>query len=638
MTRSILVLLFVCIALCSHSQEFRTIEGTGNNAQNQEWGAVHSRLLTKTTNGFADGFSAPAGPDRPNPRKISNVIFSQDNNEPNSLILSDYLWVFGQFIDHDITFVENSSLGRDIIPVEIPDDDLHFVPTSQDPRSLIFMSRSENMEGTGTSVGNPRAFANGVTAFIDGSAIYGSTEETASWLRTYSQGKLKSSSKDLLPWNTVTNELGGALDPNAPTMEDGNTGTKTLMIAGDVRANENPLLATLHVIFMREHNRMCDVILENDPSLSDEEVYLTARKYVAAYLQSIVYYEWLPAMGISLPDYAGYNATMNPGVSNVFSAAAFRMGHTLINSNIIRMENNGEISDAGNLQLRDAFFQSSKLLLSDVDPFLKGMATQAHQEMDCKVIDDIRNFLFVPRVPQAGGFDLAAININRGRERGLPDYNTIRANFGLPTVNDFHDITQDADEAAEMEALYGSVDNIDPWVGMLAEHHMPNALFGELIMTIMEQQFQSLRDGDRFYFENDPYFSSDDLAMIKDLKFHDIIMRNTKIEVMQVNVFEAMPHADIPTGPELPTDQLASVIYPNPTEAEIGIKTYLEADAPVQISLYDPHGRMIFTEEVQMYRGENFKAYAFRSDAPKGIYHVVLETLFDKQSMQVFKN
>lgn len=642
MTRLLLVLCLFGFSLFGFGQEFRTINGTGNNLQNLDWGSTNSTLVTKTDVGYADGMSEPGGQDRPNARTISNSIFAQDINQANSLTLSDYLWVFGQFIDHDISLVENSTLGKDIIPIDIPENDLIFTPTSINPSSRIFMNRSEAVHGSGESLDNPRVFPNSVTAFIDASGVYGSNEEMASYLRTFSEGKLKTSHRsngfDLLPWNTVSNEFGDAIDPSAPRMDDGNTGQKVLMIAGDVRANENPLLVTLHVIFVREHNRICDELLENDPTLGDDELYLLARKHVSAYIQSIVYYEWLPAMGVSLPEYTGYNASVNPGISNVFSAAAFRMGHTLINTNLIKMDNLGETLPSGNLMLRDAFFQPKELVLHNVDPFLKGMATQAHQEMDCKVIDDVRNFLFNPNVPAAGGFDLAAININRGRERGLPDYNTIRQNFGLPRVNDFHDITKDADEAAEMEALYGNVDNIDPWVGMLAEYHMPNALFGELIMTIMEQQFQVLRDGDRFYFENDPYFTSEELETIRTTKLHDILMRNTELEVMQINVFEAMPHSDIPSGPEVSMDQLASVVYPNPTEGEFAINTFLTSDMPVKISMFDPSGRMIFSDNVDMLKGENHKAYSLRKDAAKGIYNIILETSFEKTGLQIFKN
>ncbi len=154
-------------------------------------------------------------------------------------------------------------------------------------------------------------------------------------------------------------------------------------------------------------------------------------------------------------------------------------------------------------------------------------------------------FFFGPPQAGLGGLDLAAININRGRERGLPDFNTIRQDFGLSAYTTFSEINENPDDMATMETLYGDINNIDPWVGMLAEDHMPNALFGETIMKIMEEQFFALREGDRFYYENDPVLSQIEKEDIRNTTFRDIIMRNTGITVMQMNVFEAMDHDSI---------------------------------------------------------------------------------------------
>ncbi len=262
-------------------------------------------------------------------------------------------------------------------------------------------------------------------------------------------------------------------------------------------------------------------------------------------IQAIVYEEWLPVMGIHLEPYTGYDPTVDPGITNVFSGAAFRMGHTLLNSNIIRLNNDGTPLQQGNLQLSEAFFNPLEVLVSGgIDPLFKGMGTQIQQEFDCRVIDDVRNFLF--GAPGQGGLDLASININRGRERGITDFNTIRANLGLGRYDLFEEIVSDQTEAFKMETLYeGDIDNIDPWVGMLAEEHMPGALMGETVMEIMKRQFTALRDGDRFYYKNDPYFSLAEIEAINATTLHDIIMQNTEITLMQENVFEAMPHDSI---------------------------------------------------------------------------------------------
>ncbi len=127
-----------------------------------------------------------------------------------------------------------------------------------------------------------------------------------------------------------------------------------------------------------------------------------SRRIIGAKIQAIVYEEWLPTLGVHLPEYNGYDALVNPGIMNVFSVAAYRYGHTVVNSTIVRMNNEGNLIPAGNILLRNAFFNPIVLVESGgVDPFLIGMATQVEQDFDCKLVHDLRNFLFGP--PGFGG-------------------------------------------------------------------------------------------------------------------------------------------------------------------------------------------------------------------------------------------
>ncbi|HHS96125.1 MAG TPA: hypothetical protein ENJ45_06000, partial [Phaeodactylibacter sp.] len=277
------------------------------------------------------------------------------------------------------------------------------------------------------------------------------------------------------------------------------------------------------------------------PSWDDNTLYEEARRRVGAHIQAIVYEEWLPAMGISLPDYAGYDAGINPTISNEFSAAAFRLGHTLLNSHLHTMDNQGNV--LAEIPLRDAFFNPPVLADMGLDPFFIGMAEQIQQEMDAKMVDEVRNFLF--GTPGAGGLDLAAINIQRGRERGVPPFNILRADLGLSPYEDLEAFCDNPQIKQILLDYYGNINNIDAWVGLLLEEHMPGMLFGETIMHILMQQFGDLRDGDRYFYENDPYFPNGEIATIKETTFRDIIMRNTGVEIMQENVFEAIPHDSI---------------------------------------------------------------------------------------------
>jgi len=523
------------------AQEVRTYDGSNNNLANPTWGASFSEFTRLAPAEYADKISAPTGAQRQNPRKLSNALFAQDSPLRDERGLSDFTWVFGQFIDHDLTLSEGGHEPA-MIPVNFPDP--HFNPGGAIPNVMIPMMRSEPMEGTGTSEDNPREHFNEISAWLDGSGIYGSDAYRANWLRTFQEGKMKVSSDNLLPYNTITSEFDGEEDIDAPHMGDDVGIATRLFVAGDVRANENVLLLSYHTLFVREHNRICEELILQHPDWQDEDIYQHARKIVGGILQNITFDEWLPTMGVHLAPYTGYQPEVNPSILNGFAAAAFRLGHTLLNGNILVMDEEGNERPEGPMKLRDAFFNPNALVENGgLDPFFRGMGAQIQQEMDAKIVDDVRNFLFGP--PGAGGLDLAAININRGRERGLPDFNAYRVALGLTPYRNFSDICQDVDVVEALQSNYADVDDIDPWVGMLAESHMEDALFGETVMAFMELQFGAIRDGDRFYYENDPTLSAAEKEAIKSTTMQQVLMRNTNIKLMQENVFEAVQTREI---------------------------------------------------------------------------------------------
>lgn len=520
-------------------QLYRTYDGSQNNLNNPEWGAAHTNLRISGPLGYADQIEAPAGEGRPNPRRVSNALFAQDSPLSDPLQLSDFTWVFGQFIDHDIGLTPD---GDEPFDIPVPQGDPMFDPFNTGQMS-IHMVRNVFDPSTGTNVDNPRRHPNEITAYLDGSAVYGSSEERANWLRTFEGGKLKVSEGNLPPFNTFSGAYDAPIDPNAPHFENPVGASAKMFICGDPRAGENPLLLAFHTLFLREHNRLCDELAEEHPDWSDEQLYQHARKLVGGLMQSIVYDEWLPAMGVQLPAYEGYDSTINAQLFNVFTAAAFRVGHTLLNGQLMRVDGEGNEIPEGHMQLRDAFFNPYPVMELGLDPFFKGMGVQMQQAFDSKVVDDVRNFLFGP--PGSGGLDLVSININRGRERGLPGYNDIRQYFGLDRYVFFQQVNSDPAVYTTLLGLYGDVDDVDPWVGMLAEEKLPGSIFGETIHRILSVQFANLRDGDRFYYEIDPMLSEDEKDWIKNTTMHDVLMKNTGIKLMQDRVFKAMPHEEI---------------------------------------------------------------------------------------------
>jgi peroxidase len=260
----------------------------------------------------------------------------------------------------------------------------------------------------------------------------------------------------------------------------------------------------MHTLFVREHNRLAHEIKQNNRKLPGEEIYLRARRIVAAQMQAITYNEFLPVLlgKKALSKYKGYNPNIDARISNEFSAAAYRLGHSLLSPKILRLNKNGKEIHHGHLSLRDAFFAPQ--LLTDegnIGPILRGLASQACQDLDVFIVDDVRNFLFGQ--PSSGGFDLATLNIQRGRDHGLLSYNETRKSLGLKPADSFADISSDNEVQTRLESAYsGNIDQVDLWVGGLAEDHVGDALVGEVFYAILKDQFERLRDGDRFWYEN----------------------------------------------------------------------------------------------------------------------------------------
>jgi hypothetical protein len=233
-----------------------------------------------------------------------------------------------------------------------------------------------------------------------------------------------------------------------------------------------------------------------------------------------------------LRPYYGYNPYVNSGIATEFSTAAFRIGHTLVNDDVEFLDNDANpVRDE--LELAEAFFNPAPLKETGPDPVLKYLATDNAREVDTEIVPGLRNFLFGP--PGAGGLDLASLNIQRGRDHGLSDYNSTRAAYGLPRVTSFAEITSNAALQAKLLSLYSNVDSIDLWVGGLAEDHVAGASVGPTFQKIMANQFERIRDGDRMWYAR--IFCGSQLQAIEQTRLSDVIRRNTTVTKLQDNVF-----------------------------------------------------------------------------------------------------
>ncbi|MFQ5574969.1 MAG: peroxidase family protein [Terriglobia bacterium] len=507
------------------STENRTIDGVGNNLDNPDYGSAGIQLLRMGHANYPDGMTPITDPDLASARAISNAVAAQEGSVVNPVGASDFIWQWGQFLDHDIDLT-TEALPAEPLPIPVPAGDPFFDPAFTGT-AVIGFSRSIYNLDTGTKKNNPRQQLNLITSFIDASNVYGSDGARASFLRTNDgTGKLKSTNGEYLPFNTAGFPNAGGPDPD-------------LFLAGDVRANEQIYLTAMHTLFMREHNRLCDEIAANDPGLSGEEIYQRARRIVGAQMQVISYNEFLPVLlgPNALPAYGGYDPDVNPAISNKFSTAAYRYGHSQLSPTLLRINRGGK--ETLHIKLKDAFFNPKLIKKSGgIASIMRGLALQKAQAVDNLLVDGVRNFLFGG--PGEGGFDLAALNIQRGRDHGIPTYNDTRRVFGLKRVKDFDEITSDPSLQDALESVYADVDDVDLWVGGLAEEHVNGALVGETFHTILVDQFTRLRDGDRFWYQNDEFFTSDPTLMteLENTTLADIIRRNTHVgNELQDNVF-----------------------------------------------------------------------------------------------------
>jgi len=499
------------------------------NAQKAEWGAADIPLYRElpAAYGSSDRKNALGGVNRPSPREISNVVIDEPVTQFTTRVLSTLVYQWGQFLDHEITLTPTGN--TEYAPIPLPEDEEIFTEDIPFYRSEFRMT-----QGIGGTV---RQQLNLNTSFIDGSVVYGSDSQRALWLRTLTNGKLKTSSGNLMPYNTTDGELASPIDPGAPSMKNDNGGTSKTFVAGDVRAAENPVLASIHTLFVREHNTICDRLVSQGFT-DDELIYQMARKEVGALIAAITYEEFLPALGIILEPYSGYKSYVRPDIMNSFATAAYRLGHTMVSDDVVLADDNCEEVGPGEMELVEVFWNPSLVADYGIDIFIKGASSHDQYETDTKINDVLRNFLFGnPNDPVRFGIDLGSLNIQRGRDHGLTDYNTARRFYTGSVARSFSDISPVDSIARALDDLYGSVNNVDLWIGILSEEHLPNKSVGRTLHAMLKTQFEKLRDGDYYFYLNDPYLPNQIRNEIRNTTFSDVIKRNTDLTNILPNAF-----------------------------------------------------------------------------------------------------
>ena len=475
---------------------------------------------------YADGVGeAVAGTD---PVSISANLFDQDGDMPNPEGLSNMFVAWGQFLDHDITLsLENHG--------EVLTADGLVAP----------LARSQFEIGEDGA----RVPTNAISWQVDGSQVYGSTEERTADLRSFSGGKMRmsedpSSDDGLMPTADPDSFMAGDIMSDDP-----------VFLAGDIRANENPALSSLHTVMVREHNYWAERLAEEHPDWTDDQLFEGARQIVTYELQSVTYDQWLPHLvGDAVGPDTGYDPDVVGDISVEFSTAAFRFGHTMVSSSIPRTEADGTTSDEGDMAIMDAFFNADPIKDGHLDDILRGQLTSNAQAFDTKVVDDLNFFLESP--DGLSGFSLVALNLLRGQDHGLQSYIDTRAallgDIDPDTLDplDFSIITDDPDQQAALAAVYDTVHDVDLWVGGLAEDPIDGTQLGATFTFIVTDQFARIRAADPEFGQLDPALGAGIIAEVQASGLNDILMRTTGVDAVQDDPFLAEPmtlvDADVP--------------------------------------------------------------------------------------------
>ncbi len=476
-TATVIVLLSLALGISvlpggATPSSIRSLDGSGNNLKHPDWGQTNTEYRRVAQPAYADGIHEPAtGPD---PRYVSNRVFNDvGQNLFSENGVTQWGWAWGQFLDHTFGLRDETPAEHTPIPFAAND------PLERFTNDLKMIDFFRTPAAPDTGISRPREQINTVSSYIDAFNVYGGTAARLDWLRegpvdgnpTNNRAKLLLTSDGYLP---QVNARGTVPAPPMDLMGALMAAPGNAIVAGDVRANENIALTALHTLFAREHNRIVAAL----PSrLTDEEKFQIARRVVGAEMQYVTYNEFLPAMGVRLPPYRGYDDHVDASLSNEFAVVGYR-AHSQIHGEFeplvpigayspaqlnafkaqgIAVEDNGDGTLTLVVPLNTAFGNPGLLHSLGLGPVLQSLGEVQYRN-DEQIDESLRSVLFQIPKPGApdpatcaqptvnpncfrGVADLGAIDIARGRDHGMPSYNELRKAYGLAPKRSFTDIT-----------------------------------------------------------------------------------------------------------------------------------------------------------------------------------------------------
>uniref|UniRef100_A0A0B7BPF6 Uncharacterized protein n=1 Tax=Arion vulgaris TaxID=1028688 RepID=A0A0B7BPF6_9EUPU len=553
-----------CAQLSYADLKYRQVDGRCNHAKN--YGMISRPVKRYIKAHYQDrlGQNSPriysvTGDLLPSARMVSWKLHPDQNGTDNNTMLVMQL---GQFIDHDITSAPvqtatNASIKcceipaeerlHDCFPIPIPDDDPVF-------NNCMEFYRSDPVLDQDGNIIYPREQKNSLTSFIDASGVYGSDLKTFNRIRSENgKGALLNTifvnGKERLPVHP---------DKGVGMCVSSNTSESYCQLAGDTRVNEQPALGSIHLLFHLHHNHIVRLLVAgilrkrnklstaNDVNkfISDasddlkNKLFQESRKILGGIIQKITYCDWLPIilgpelinkfkLGCSYR--SKYNPNVDPRVDNGFLTAAFRFGHTLI-PNIFNFGDK-------KLELKDTF-NIPDASIRYYDNLIQCLVKDGSDEaFDRYVSSAVTEHLFEPTNGPKHALDLIALNVQRGRDHGIPGYYYWRVYYGLRKI---HDLEEFGEAGTAVKKAYRNIKDVDLFPGGLLEPSVPGGVVGETFGHILANQFADLKYGDAYFFlgqEAPQGFLVDQIKAIMKVTMSSIICSNSAVQSVQINPF-----------------------------------------------------------------------------------------------------
>ena len=311
-------------------------------------------------------------------------------------------------------------------------------------------------------------------------------------------------------------------------------------IVGDERGDENIALLAMHTLWVRQHNYLAKKLKNVNKRWQGERIFQEARKINGALWQHIVYNEWLPKL-YDIPEYSKfvgnkkkfkrtkYDSSKDPSIINSFASAAFRFGHSLVPNQFSQMKS--DFNEYGpSIPLQKAFFNSTSIYKNGIEPTMMGLCANMTGSIDGNIAQGLKEKLFI--FPGSNLFnDLMSLNIQRGRDHGIPTYMHWRRACGFAKYDQpgfsFKDLLY-TPKVTQMSfaKVYNHIEDVDLFVGGLTENHLRDKVVGPTFSCIFKEQFESLRFGDRFFYTHRGRFSTKQLKEITKISMSKILCNN----------------------------------------------------------------------------------------------------------------